>query len=162
MAVVAVLETFRSKSFWTFADGKFKWLPGFHQARNARTRQQPHSVSDCVKSIMRKTIVIFSLLVLALAGVVSLYVITRPPALRVGTTLEDPRSYFISQITENHRGIRRLMGRSICAAEQVISCRTQYRLRPNHPIAVQCCTYRFDTNKTLVSVSTEWKWLGDF
>jgi len=111
---------------------------------------------------MRRTIVILLILVAA-AALVSLHIITaQPQLLRVGTKLKDPRSHFVAQVQTNHRGIGRLMGRSIEASEEVFICRTQYRFRPNHKIAVRSYTYRFDTNSTLISINSEWKWYGDF
>jgi hypothetical protein len=113
---------------------------------------------------MRKAIVILlSLIAVTIAGLISVRVITdQPPSLGVGTALKDPRSYFNAQVEANHRGIRRLMGRSVAASNGVFLCRTQYRFRSNHNVALRSYTYRFDTNGTVLSISSEWKWCGDF
>ena len=113
---------------------------------------------------MRKSIVILlSLIFVVSAGLVGIAVITTaPPSLRMGATLKDPRSYFMDQVEANHRGIRRLMPHSVAAGDAVFTCSTQYRVRPNHTIALRSYTYRFDTNGTLLSISSDLKWYGDF
>ena len=113
---------------------------------------------------MHKTIVILvSLVVIAFMAWLSVAVVaSKPPSPRVGATLKDPRSYFMAQVEANHRGIRRLMGHSVAAGDGVFTCRTQYRLRPNHTIALRSYTYRFDTKGTVLSISSELKWYGDF
>jgi hypothetical protein len=118
----------------------------------------------CLPIIVRKSLVILlSLIIVVIAGLVSIEVMTaKPPSLRVGATLKDPRSYFMAQVEANHRGIRRLMAHSVEASDGVFICRTKYRVRPNHTIALRSYTYRFDTNGTLLSISSEMKWCGDF
>jgi hypothetical protein len=83
------------------------------------------------------------------------------PDLVVGSTLKDPWEYFKAKAQSRRDSTFR---QTICGMPlidqtngMVVNFVTLFSYAPRHPIALRTFSYQFDTNGTLVRVTSRWK-----
>jgi len=139
------------------------------QERRHRDFQRPSVVSVSVTNeltssrAMKPRVLLGCLAVfLLIALVVFLFrLASRGPELPVGSTLKDPWAYFTAKVqSKSHSAFRETMcGSPLIDQSQgmVVNFVTQFSYAPRHPVALRTFSYQFDTNGTLVRVTSHWK-----
>ena len=111
---------------------------------------------------MKRTLLLagIALLLIALA-VCTVRVASRGPDLKVGVTLNDPWDYFAAELQARpDSGFRQtLCGSPSIDKSQgtIVNYVTQFSDSPRHAIAARTFSFQFDTNGTLMRVTSRWK-----
>ncbi len=107
---------------------------------------------------MRKmTIILISAFAALVVFVVSFALrASRPPALHVGSTVNDPWAYISERVRDQADGEFRHVYCGM-SSKDVIVYVTQFSFLRDHRIASRSFIYSFDTNCTVVSIKSKWK-----
>lgn len=111
---------------------------------------------------MRRRIIIFLSIIVALVvfAACSAFIASKPLPLRVGSTVKDPWAYVSAAVEDDHssngsNGFRR----TYCGTmlNGVIVYGTQFSFPHGHLIASRTFAYSFDTNGTVITIKSKWK-----
>jgi hypothetical protein len=111
---------------------------------------------------MKRALVVGGVALLVIALVVcAIRVASQGPDLKIGSNLKDPWEYFSAKVRArpDNRFRQTLCGRPLIHESQgmVVNYMTQFTYSPRHAIMLRTFSYQFDTNGTLMRVTSRWK-----
>jgi len=111
---------------------------------------------------MKRALVIGGVVLLLIALVVCVFLAaSQGPDLKVGSNLNDPWEYFSTKVKaqRDSRFRQTICGRPLIHESEgmIVNYATQFSYSPRHAVALRTFSYQFDTNGTLMRVTSRWK-----
>jgi hypothetical protein len=100
-------------------------------------------------------------------GILAVRFASQGPDLAVGSTVKDPWKYFTARAEARPDGRFRQTLCGLPAIDEsqgtIVNYVTQFSYSARHPVALRTFSYQFDTNGTLLGVTSHWRFpLLDF